>query len=687
MQEKIYETIAQPIVGEVLGGKNGTIFVYGQTGSGKTSTMNGNKVKGNTRGIIVRSIESIFEYLNDRLKKDPQFKFLIKCSYIEVYKKVAFDLLQTDGATIKILASGEQINIVGAAEFVVTSVEECLRHLQNGWNNRKTAKISMNPESSRSHAIFMLTLVTEEIKGTFVNLRTSRLNFVDLAGSERQSQTNNIGERLKEGACINQDLLFLATVIRDLGTAKEGAYIPYRNCSLTHLLRDSLGGNSITAVIVTVHPNLKFVGDTLSTLNFAENCKKVKNKAKVNEAFSTKDVEAWKAEKQKVQDENVILKEENVNMSKENQQLKERMEKCQKKDADTILILQNEKKTLKAEAVKYVEEVNEEKQNLQTQISLLEKNVAEQKEQINALENTQKEASELQLAQMKKEYDLKTKEIMDDLKHEKDALQKIKSKLNEYKLLVAEKNESIEKSKNGMDAKILEYETLLEKTVAEQKEQEKNQKETYELQIARMKKEYDLKIRELMDDLKKANEKVVVVEAEVQTDHTGNGSADDTVQQLPEEYAELLDPTRACNLADVIVNGEIDYELLNGQVLFVEGLTYFDGKCKITILFSDYKKLTGNKISVLSLDDLIVNDENGIKVEIDKLWKEVKNVRDLTHKFANNESMHEMAQKLVELAPFPNLYVLCLKNVQDGFDLQSFHQFYMVMFMIFLLII
>uniref|UniRef100_A0A914QUM7 Uncharacterized protein n=1 Tax=Panagrolaimus davidi TaxID=227884 RepID=A0A914QUM7_9BILA len=97
----------------------------------------------------------------------------------------------------------------------------------------------------------------------------------------------------------------------------------------------------------------------------------------------------------------------------------------------------------------------------------------------------------------------------------------------------------------------------------------------------------------------------------------------------------------------------------------------------MTIPFSAYKKLTGNKISCLRLNDVIVNDENGIKVGIDKLWKEVKNVEDLRYTFTDNEPMHEIAQKLVELAPFPNLDTLDLKNIQDGFDLQAFYQFLM----------
>uniref|UniRef100_A0A914QSK2 Uncharacterized protein n=1 Tax=Panagrolaimus davidi TaxID=227884 RepID=A0A914QSK2_9BILA len=214
-------------------------------------------------------------------------------------------------------------------------------------------------------------------------------------------------------------------------------------------------------------------------------------------------------------------------------------------------------------------------------------------------------------------------------------------------------------------------------------------------------------------------------EAEVQTDQTRNESNDDTIQQLPEENAELLDSTRTCNLADVIVNGKIDYERLNGKVLLVTKL-YFNGTqrsdwnagdnfisfehsgfqisppklsvanhqnlssvlnriicdniaelclVRISISFSDYAKLTGNKISILDLHDVIVNDENGIKVGIDKLWKEVKNVQKLMHRFNDGEAMSEIAQKLVELAPFPNLKCIYLENVQDGFDLKTFYQF------------
>uniref|UniRef100_A0A914Q888 Kinesin motor domain-containing protein n=1 Tax=Panagrolaimus davidi TaxID=227884 RepID=A0A914Q888_9BILA len=329
-QDTIYKSVAQPIVVGFLGGTNGTIFAYGQTGSGKTYTMNGlerdTKADSPTRGIIVRAVENIFENLNATVEKNPcSFKYSLKCAFIQVYKERPFDLLQSGDVEVTIQGSREQVSFRGAKEFEVKSVEECIKYLRNGWKKRKTAGTSMNVESSRSHAIFILTLFTETIEGTLINNRTSRLNFGDLAGSERQKDTNNTGERFKEAGSINQDLLSLSRIIRYLPTAKQGTFIPYSSSKLTMLLRDSLGGNARTAIIVTIHSNCDFVRDTMSTLTFAENCKKVKNTAKVNEAVSMKDVGLWKAEIQR--------------LSNEKQQIKEEKEQREK-------ILQNEKKQL-----------------------------------------------------------------------------------------------------------------------------------------------------------------------------------------------------------------------------------------------------------------------------------------------------------------------------------------------------
>uniref|UniRef100_A0AC35F2V8 Kinesin-like protein n=1 Tax=Panagrolaimus sp. PS1159 TaxID=55785 RepID=A0AC35F2V8_9BILA len=313
-QEAIYENVGQPAVDAFIDGINGTIFAYGQTGSGKTFTMLGpdGAHDGSNNGIIPRSIERMFAVLDAKVEKNPDsFKWTLKCSFLELYNENLYDLLLPKAAaTLKIQSCKENVTVVGAAEMEVKNVEECMNLLLDGWKKRKVDETSMNRESSRSHAIFLLTLVTEHPEGMVVNSRSSRLNLVDLAGSERQGQTKNSGKKLKEAGSINKSLSTLTRIIRDVSVAKEGAYISYRDSLLTHLLRDSLGGNAKTTVIVNVHPNAEFVGDTASTLTFAETCKKVKNNAHVNEAISSENVEAWKAEIKRLREENSQLKDE-----------------------------------------------------------------------------------------------------------------------------------------------------------------------------------------------------------------------------------------------------------------------------------------------------------------------------------------------------------------------------------------
>uniref|UniRef100_A0A8B9V3D1 Kinesin family member 15 n=2 Tax=Anas zonorhyncha TaxID=75864 RepID=A0A8B9V3D1_9AVES len=154
-----------------------------------------------------------------------------------------------------------------------------------GWRNRRVASTSMNRESSRSHAVFTITVESMEKNNEVVNIRSSLLNLVDLAGSERQKDTHTEGLRLKEAGNINRSLSCLGQVITalvDVGNGKQ-RHICYRDSKLTFLLRDSLGGNAKTCIIANVHPGSRCFGETLSTLNFAQRAKLIKNKAVVNE--------------------------------------------------------------------------------------------------------------------------------------------------------------------------------------------------------------------------------------------------------------------------------------------------------------------------------------------------------------------------------------------------------------------
>lgn len=282
-QVDIYNLISRPIVEAVLEGYNGTVFAYGQTGTGKTHTMEGVRDKPELRGIIPNSFAHVFGHIAKHGENN--VKFLVRVSYLEIYQEEIRDLLSKDPGQHKELKERPDIGVYvkDISTIVCHNADDMERIMTLGNRGRSTGATLMNERSSRSHAIFTVTIECCDVgPDKKERLRAGKLHLVDLAGSERQTKTGAAGIRLKEATKINLSLSTLGNVISALVDGKS-THIPYRNSKLTRLLQDSLGGNSKTVMVANVGPADYNYDETISTLRYATRAKSIKNRAVVNE--------------------------------------------------------------------------------------------------------------------------------------------------------------------------------------------------------------------------------------------------------------------------------------------------------------------------------------------------------------------------------------------------------------------
>ncbi|CUI14325.1 kinesin-like protein, putative, partial [Bodo saltans] len=250
----------------------------------------------------------------------------------------AFDANCQSGSAVKSLRVRESAKngpyVEGLKSTNVRTLEDAVALLDLGNKNRRVAATSQNIHSSRSHAVLSLRLrcIRSSEDASF----TSVMNLVDLAGSERAGKlsepslayastfsmprgTGNAA-RLSETSDINRSLSTLGKVIHVLAAKANGGsnvsppmsavstargtsarshqqqtsintsamsqqqqqHVPYRESTLTFLLRDSLGGNSSTTILSTISPMLDDVAETLSTLRYASKARHIINTPVVN---------------------------------------------------------------------------------------------------------------------------------------------------------------------------------------------------------------------------------------------------------------------------------------------------------------------------------------------------------------------------------------------------------------------
>ncbi|KAJ1344410.1 hypothetical protein BSLG_001067 [Batrachochytrium salamandrivorans] len=276
-QDALYDDCVAPLVDRFLEGFNATVLAYGQTGSGKPIQWESAWIP-----QLQRQQPPVWELYQERSS-----------------------LSLTESKKCRSRTVARQRHSV----------------LQRGTFSRTTASTDMNATSSRSHAIFTVTLRQERMSGVGSSSGTvrriesregvletgeiqprissastaasasqiivSKFHFVDLAGSERLKRTNAEGDRKKEGISINQGLLALGNVISALGDeTRRSSHVPYRDSKLTRMLQDSLGGNSQTLMLACISPSDLNYAETTNTLHYANRARNIKNRVSINQEWS-----------------------------------------------------------------------------------------------------------------------------------------------------------------------------------------------------------------------------------------------------------------------------------------------------------------------------------------------------------------------------------------------------------------
>ena len=301
-QGEAYEAVAAPIVSSVLAGYNGTIMAYGQTGSGKTHTMFGSQ---RDPGIVPRALGQIFAAAGE----DAKSEISVAVSYVQIYNELLTDLLCPSedcehllrqaaqggagrraaipsSAALSIREDPERgIVIDGLKSVLVGGVDEAMALVTEGEENRVRASTNLNASSSRSHACVIVEVKRRDPQHRR-KLRLGKLILVDLAGSERVSKSLGehvfSGVRFSEARAINVSLSALGNCVSAL--AKKKKHVPFRDAKLTRLLKDSLGGNSLTALVINVSADPGSQSETKSTLAFGSRAMAVTNtRVRINE--------------------------------------------------------------------------------------------------------------------------------------------------------------------------------------------------------------------------------------------------------------------------------------------------------------------------------------------------------------------------------------------------------------------
>lgn len=340
-QSEIFEELMKPRIAGFLSGQSFTLMTYGTTNSGKTYTLNGNR---ESPGMIPRSIEFVFSAVNCTLApwykptnicevialsetgrsheiearenllasrsldkaiceevyaslgnsvendkecgKNGEAMCSVWLSFVEIYNDNIYDLLVTEETRTKLtplrLVMDKQGRpfIQGSRVISATTGLDAYRIMMAGRSRLTVGSTTLNPSSSRSHAIFTMTLLKYTKERVPEDVEMTTMTFCDLAGTGRSRKSSSAGNELKEAKNINTSLLVLGRCLQgisDSQTTRQSVEVvgPFRESKLTRLFQRGISGKENLCFLVNIDSSPDLYVETQAVLTFASMARKI----------------------------------------------------------------------------------------------------------------------------------------------------------------------------------------------------------------------------------------------------------------------------------------------------------------------------------------------------------------------------------------------------------------------------
>ena len=647
-QPSIFEKIGKSLYLNIFQGINSSFISYGKKNTGKTYTIrgksiheiqkefliNGNETEEiyykylNNRGIFNFCLENIYNniYLNE---ENNNFEFNIELSYIEIFDNCVFDYFN-----ILNFDKDNQINFNNLfntktpsnscyTKLSISSPDEAYILLDKADKIRKYIFNEINLLEISGNII--ITIYMEKIdkkgKGKF----QTYLNFVEI--SSNFNIKNN-----RYNISVKRSLETFSYIINQLSDNVKRENIIYENSLLTYALKESLGGNSNTSMLINISPYNSNMLDSFQSISIGKKMKNIKNNPKINEVITNNENDSYynglidKNERLKSEKNYLLnyLANLNINIIEKNpenaskklplNQNKREKEEDLKKLSDDINILNSKIEKIEGDInlMNETKKINSDKYN-KVNISLFiqSKNIDEQnkinKESIKAKKEKEKlinkySKENINLDSLILKQNLKIKE--DNLKKE-ETLTKLDKEISISQLQIDNK-ELILNNLKGI------YKNLNEEN--EHKNKIKNEFEKIKVELENKKSEKTKKIEELNNE----NNKIINKSKKIKEEILDKNSKFDNFKKNLSQYNEYENIT--INYFKKYYDENSKREIQNNNKFFDIQRDLPEKEKELKNINSDIDIINKKKMEYFEEQEKIINDIN-IK---DKLCKNLE---------------------------------------------------------------